>query len=342
MNIDKTLPDPPEDSLQQLDMVLGLDEIVPVESEKDPAAVSQSTALPDAVLPDANFRVVGDTPRETMNEGVANIPAESEPVRTAPRKRARFSYAKRRILADRSLFIKDDEVMEWRLHKGTNWDKHRIRGRIVGCPSRRNANTYTMEWNTEDLQGIDPTWVTSTVQATAKCKEALREAAELFDKTFPTETVPRAKVQWKATVGRTLPSQADSPNPTATERVTTPPTEVRAQAAANLATCARSFASSVSSLTQGSSTRLPNVLGYSPSGRRNRPRRQEPDDAYDSDKDLSQSEGDDIPEEEEGMYAVNDRTEDESDNEEIPADEDHGYDPPDDPRTMYDQCCCLK
>ena len=208
--------------------------------------MSQSTVVAKGGNKDANFGV-GDVTDEASHTNLPAVKDSQDQVRIEQRaKRRCFTYSKRKVLADCQLFIKDDEVVEWRLHKWNNWGNHRIMGQITGCPTKKNCNGYTLKWEIEHVEGMDSSWVKTTVRGTAKTKELLREAVEHYDKLHGKSgmaNLPDCKPHV-----RNKPS-ASSPNNRSTVEITTPPTVVRAQAAANLVTCARSFASSVSSLT---------------------------------------------------------------------------------------------
>ena len=76
---------------------------------------------------------------------------------------------------------------------------------------------------------------------------------------------------------------------------------------------------------------MPEGHGYSPSGHGNRPRHREAHVVYDSDEELSQSEGDN-----------NDQTVEDSDTDNIEPEDNVVQEAPTNPWSMYKQCCCLK
>ena len=146
MDDNRRTPTPPLDSLPALDMILGLDMDAVAESQGDAVAVSQSTVAAKGGNEDANFGV-GDVTDEACHTNVPAVEDSQDQGRIEQRaKRRRFTYSKRKVLADYQLFIKDDEVVEWRLHKGNDWRNHRIMGQITGCPTKKNGNVYTLKW----------------------------------------------------------------------------------------------------------------------------------------------------------------------------------------------------
>lgn len=193
--------------------------------------------------------------------------------------RLRFSYRNRRIVADYRSFIKDECVDEWRVHAGAAWTIIKCRGKIVACANKNNNNHYRVEWDHDDIQGMDSNWVAYDIPASKK--NILRAAAELYDfsataphNVFVTDgfrnrhgnglsgLAPRATPglgHSDGVAGVAGVANAAEASETAVDQeqrlpVTTPHplSAERRQLAANLLTCGRSFSSSISSVTNPS------------------------------------------------------------------------------------------
>ena len=121
----------------------------------DPAAVSQDTI---DQAPSVEFRqnstMVSDLipPSQPFtNDNDDNNSSQEQPIpqRTV---RKRFSYARRKLVADYRLFLHSEFISEFQAHAGERWDRISIRGQIVECPlKRKNGMTYVVEWHRQDI-----------------------------------------------------------------------------------------------------------------------------------------------------------------------------------------------
>ena len=62
---------------------------------------------------------------------------------------------------------------------------HQIAGQTKGCPIKKNGNMYTLKWVTEEVEGINTSWVKTTVLGTTTIKDLLCAAAEHYKKACP-------------------------------------------------------------------------------------------------------------------------------------------------------------
>ena len=100
------------------------------------------TEVTESVM-DVNLapRVDGNRPSDLM-EMVDNgdeVPAGSNfAIAPSRQRRQRFSYAKRHILGDHRLFIRNDYELEWRIHTSTSWNVHTIVDELRNVEPRRH------------------------------------------------------------------------------------------------------------------------------------------------------------------------------------------------------------
>jgi hypothetical protein len=166
------------------------------------------------------------------------------------KKRKRVSYAKKRLKAKFTLFLKPSKIPDLQIAFPATYETLEIEGQIKECP-RNERKFYRIQWGDSrgDIKGLDPSWLRSELDNTDENKELLLDAIECKE-------IEGAVAKRKAP-----PASSRSVLPAATlvtaSTSNTPPAHIRAQAVANLRTSASTIGS-FSSLSQ--STRSSNAV----------------------------------------------------------------------------------
>ena len=80
------------------------------------------------------------------------------------KKRDRFKYSKRKLLADYRLYLKTECTVDLRASAVPSWKTYKMRGIIVECPNKKkNGGCFVVEWNEEDHRDLDSMWLQTRI-----------------------------------------------------------------------------------------------------------------------------------------------------------------------------------
>ena len=192
----------------------------------------------DSMTDEANNRSSKKRGKQTSNdEEITKIQAA---VSKSTNARNRFSFSKRSLFGRSDLFLQDEYRDQW--PPSNVPADHVLLGKIQSCPSKRNGNTFYIQWNWFRMVKYHPLGFGSCTQTYLKIGTRYKSAVQAIDKNTMQSTP--------------LSNQRTSPRRASMQTLPTPPSAIHAQRVADLRSTIDSVAaastSSVSTLTMPS------------------------------------------------------------------------------------------
>ena len=180
----------------------------------------------DSMTDEANNRSSKKRGKQTSNdEEITKIQAA---VSKSTNARNRFSFSKRSLFGRSNLFLQDEYRDQW--PPSNVPADHVWLGKIQSCPSKRNGNTFYIQWNLVQDGKVPPTWVRQLYPNIPENRNKIQAAVEYFESTkSAVQAIEKNTMQTTPVSNRRM-----SPCRASRQTLSTPPSAIRAQRVADL------------------------------------------------------------------------------------------------------------